>query len=124
VSKEIPRGQGKHRGPEWWPESSGRGADDDFLIEAFSCQVWSLSVLLGRLQVTSGGRAASWEVPGALGKPTAPEWWPESSGRSLDDNVQVEAFFCQVWLFCVLPKVLEAQDQTLEGQGWRLEAQS
>ena len=28
---------------------------DDFLLEAFSCQVWLFSVLLGRLQVSSGG---------------------------------------------------------------------
>ena len=47
ASKEVPRGQGKPRPPERWPESSGRGLDDDFLIEAFSCQVWSFSVLLG-----------------------------------------------------------------------------
>ena len=47
--------QGKPRAPEWWPESSGRGLDDDFLSEAFSCQVWSFSVLLGRLQVAPGG---------------------------------------------------------------------
>ena len=30
---------------------------DDFLLEAFSCQVWSFSVLLGRLQVVPGGVA-------------------------------------------------------------------
>ena len=47
ASKEVPRGQGKPRPQERWPESSGRGLDDDFLIEAFSCQVWSFSVLLG-----------------------------------------------------------------------------
>ena len=51
MSKEVSGGQGKPRAPEQWPESSGRGLDDDFLIEAFSCQVWSFSVLLGRLQV-------------------------------------------------------------------------
>ena len=27
---------------------------DDFLLEAFSCQVWSFSVLLGRFQVAPG----------------------------------------------------------------------
>ena len=53
--KEVSGGQGKPRAPERWPESSGRGLDDDFLIEAFSCQVWSFSVLLGRLQVAPGG---------------------------------------------------------------------
>ena len=40
----------------------------------------------------SGGsrrcRAASKDVPGGQGKPRAPEWWPESSGRSLDDDVK------------------------------------
>ena len=28
---------------------------DDFLLEVFSCQVWSFSVLLGRLRVAPGG---------------------------------------------------------------------
>jgi hypothetical protein len=55
ASKEVSGGQGKPTAPEWWPESSGRGLDDDFLIEAFSCQVWSFSVFLGRLQVAPGG---------------------------------------------------------------------
>ena len=55
ASKEVPRGQGKPKAPERWLESSGRGLDDDFLFEAFSCQVWSFSVLLGRLQVSQGG---------------------------------------------------------------------
>ena len=55
ASKEVPGGQGKPRARERWPESSGRGLDDDFLIEAFSCQVWLFSVLLGRLQVVPGG---------------------------------------------------------------------
>ena len=103
ASKEVPRGQGKARPPERWRERSGRGLDDDFLIEAFSCQVWSFSVLLGRLQVAKptlipplvgdlvvsspGGcrrcRAASQEVSGGQGKPGALERWPKSSGRSL-----------------------------------------
>ena len=43
ASKEVPGGEGKPRSPERWPESSGRSLDDDFLIEAFSCQVWSSS---------------------------------------------------------------------------------
>ena len=30
-------------------------ARNDFLLEAFSCQVWSFSVLLGRVQVVPGG---------------------------------------------------------------------
>ena len=54
MSKEVSGGEGKPRAPERWPESSGRCLDDDFLIEAFSCQVWSSAVLLGRLQVPPG----------------------------------------------------------------------
>ena len=38
-----------------WPESFGRSLDNHFLIEAFLCQVWLFSVLLGRLQVAPGG---------------------------------------------------------------------
>jgi hypothetical protein len=59
VSKEVSGRQGKPRASEQWPESSGRSLDDAFLIEvlieAFSCQVWSFSVLRGRLQVARGG---------------------------------------------------------------------
>ena len=46
----CPGGSGKPRAPERWPESSGRG-----LGEAFFCQIWLFSVLLGRLQVAPGG---------------------------------------------------------------------
>ena len=70
ASKEVSGGQGKTRASERWPESSGRGLDDDFLLEAFSCQVWSFSVLLGRLQVVPGGvqlhPRRSQEVEGSL----------------------------------------------------------
>ena len=55
MSEEVPGGQGKPRGPELWPESSGRGLDDDFLVEAFSCQVELFSARLGRVQVLVGG---------------------------------------------------------------------
>ena len=46
ASKEVPGGQGKPRAPERWPESFGRGLDND-LIEGFSCQVSLFSGLLG-----------------------------------------------------------------------------
>ena len=52
MSKEVSGSLGKPRALEEWPASSGRVLDNDFPIEAFSCQVWSFSVLLGRLQVT------------------------------------------------------------------------
>ena len=44
----------------------------------FSCQVWSSSVLLRRLEVAP---AACLEVPGGQGQPRAPERWPATSGR-------------------------------------------
>ena len=71
-----------------------RGLDDDFQVEAFFCQVWSSSVLQGRPSGTRRCQAGSMEVPGAQGKPRAPERWTESSRRGLDDDFQVEAFFC------------------------------
>ena len=55
ASKEVPGGQGKSRAPERWTESSGGRLDDDFLIEAFSCQVCSFSVVLGRLKLVPEG---------------------------------------------------------------------
>ena len=96
-SLEVPGRGGKPTAPERWPESSGRGLDDDFLIKAFSCQVWSFAVLLGHLQVVPGGcRAASNDVPGGEGKPRAPERVPESSGRGLDDDFLIKAFSCKM----------------------------
>ena len=41
---EVLGGQGKSRVLERLPESYGRGLDDDFRVEAFSCQVWLFSV--------------------------------------------------------------------------------
>ena len=58
-------------------------------------------------------RAGSKEVPGSQGKPRAPERWPESSGRSLDDDFQVEAFFCQFPLFSVLRGRLEEEGEAI-----------
>ena len=49
ASLEVPGAQGKPRAPEWWPESSGRGLDDDFLIKAFSCSRPSLKDRVLRL---------------------------------------------------------------------------
>ena len=47
-------------------------------------------------------RAASKEVSGGRGKPTAPERLPESSGRGLGDDFLIEAFSCHVSSFSVL----------------------
>ena len=73
-------------------------------------------VVFGAFEAFPGGsrgcRAASWEVPGGQGKLRAPDRWPESTRRSMDDPFHVEAFFCQVWSFSVFPKVY------LEAEGW------
>ena len=75
---------------------------DDFLLEAFSCQVWSFSVLLRRVQVAPGGHELrprrSLEVRGSLklqngGLIALEKAW---------DNFLLEAFSCQVWSFSVL----------------------
>ena len=74
---------------------------DDFLLEAFFYQVWSFSVLLGRLQVPPGGVEVrprrSQEVKGS------PEF--QNGGlRALEeawDDFLLKAFSCQVWLFSV-----------------------
>ena len=69
-SKEVPGGQGKPRAPERWPESPGRGLDDDFLLETFSCQVWVFFCVSGAFQVAPGGvqlgPRRSQEVRGSL----------------------------------------------------------
>jgi hypothetical protein len=69
---------------------------DDFLLEAFFCQIWSFSVLLGRLGVVPGGvklrPLRSHEVRGS------PEL--QNGGlRALEeawDDFLLEAFFCHV----------------------------
>ena len=101
-SKEVSGGEGKPRAPERWPESSGRGLDDDFLIEAFSCQVWSFSVLRGRVQMAPEGvelrPRRSQEVRGSLEL-------QNGSLRALEEawmTTSIEEFSCQVWLFSVL----------------------
>ncbi len=53
-SRVVQGGAGKPKAPKSWPESFRRGLDNDFLIEALFCQVWSFSVVLGRLEVAPG----------------------------------------------------------------------
>ena len=50
MSKEVSGCQGKPRAPEWWPESSGRGLDDDFQVEAFPVKFGRFWFLFQRLQ--------------------------------------------------------------------------
>ena len=47
-SKQIPRGQGKARAPERWPESSGRGLDSK-LARLWPCHLLAFLVSLARL---------------------------------------------------------------------------
>ena len=79
---------------------------DDFLLEAFFCQVWcqvwSFSVLLGRLWVAPGGvdlRSCRFqEVKGS-------QELQNGGLRALEkawDVFLLEALFCHVWLFSVL----------------------
>ena len=56
---------------------------DDFLLEAFFCQVWSFSVFLGRVWVAPGSRV-SWL---SAGKPRVPAWEPRGPAKRLDGRV-------------------------------------
>ena len=85
-SKEVPGGQGKPRAPERWPESSGRGLDDYFLLEAFSCQVWSFSVCLGRVLVAAGGvEQRPWRSQKLRGSPELQNGGLKALAESWDD---------------------------------------
>ena len=59
-------------------------ASEDFLIEASSCQVWSFSVLLGRLQVAHGWslrlEAESWRLAAGGSRLRAGGWQLEAGG--------------------------------------------
>ena len=102
ASKEVSGGQGKPTAPERWPESSGSGLGDEFLLEAFPCQVWSFSVLLGCVQVARRGDELrprrSLEVRGS-------RRLQNGCLRALEEtwnNFLLETFSCQVWSFSVL----------------------
>ena len=69
---------------------------DDFLLEAFSCQVCSFSVVLGRLNlVPEGVELRPWRSLEVRGSPEL-----QNGGlRALEeawDNFLLEAFACQV----------------------------
>ena len=66
MSKEVSGGQGKPRAPLRALEE----AWDDFLLEAFSCQVCSFSVVLGRLKlVPEGVELRPWRSLEVMGNP-------------------------------------------------------
>ena len=69
---------------------------DDFLLEAFFCQVWSFSVFLGSVWVAPGGvDLRSWTSQEMKGSPEL----QNSRVRALEeawDEFLLDAFLCQV----------------------------
>ena len=55
ASKEVSGGQGKLTASERWPESSGRGLDDEFQVEAFSVKSGRCLCVFWGVQVDPGG---------------------------------------------------------------------
>ena len=74
-------------------------ARNDFLLQSFSCQIWSFSVLLRRVQVAPGDHELrprrSLEVRGS---PKLQNGGLIALGKAWD-NFLLEAFSCQVWSF-------------------------
>ena len=101
---------------------------DDFLLEAFFCQVWSFSVLLGRLWVAPGGVDLrpwrSQEVRGSQelqngGLRALEEAWI-TTFRSRHFSVKFSRFLA-FWKFEAERWRVEAGGWSLEAGGWRLE---
>ena len=64
------------------------------------------------------------EVLGCQGKSRVPKWWPESSGRSLDDDFQVEAFPVKSGRFrCLFGRLQGWLREVWQGQGQSIEVQ-
>ena len=75
---------------------------DDFLLEAFSCQVCSFSVLLGRLKlVPEGVELRPWRSLEVRGSPELQNGGLRALEETWDDFL-LEALFCQVWSLSVL----------------------
>ena len=68
----------------------------DFLLEAFFRQVWSFSVLIGRLWLAPGGvDLRSWRSLEVKGSPELQNGGLRALEEAWDDFL-LEAFFCQV----------------------------
>ncbi len=64
------------------------------------------------------------EVSGYQEKPRAPEWWPERSRRSLDDDFLVEAFPVKSGRFrCLFERLQGCLRRVWQGQGQSMEVQ-
>ena len=57
---------------------------DDFLLEVFLCQVWSVAVVQGSVQVEPGGVEQRLRSFLEVGGSSELQNWPESSGRGLE----------------------------------------
>ena len=69
---------------------------DNFLLEAFSCQVWSFSVLLGRLRlVPESVKLRPWRSLEVRGSPELQNGGLRALEEAWDDFL-LEAFCCQV----------------------------
>ena len=76
--------------------------DDDFLIEAFYCQVWSFSVLWGRVQMAPEGvELRPWRSLEVRGSPELQNGGLRGLEEAWDDFL-LEEFSCQVCSFLVL----------------------
>ena len=76
---------------------------DDSLLEAFFCQVWSFSLLLGRLWAAPGGVGLRpWRSQEVRGSPELQNGGLRALEEAWDDFL-LDAFFCQVWSFSVFP---------------------
>ena len=92
---------------------------DDFLLEAFSCQVCSFSVLLGRLKlVPEGVELRPWRSLEVRGRPELQNGGLRGLEEAWDDFL-LEAFFCQVCSFSVLLGRLKLVPEGGELRPWR-----
>ena len=74
-------------------KATGKCSTSYFLIEAFSCQVWSFSVLQGRLQVAPGGvELRPWRSQEVKGSPELQNGGLKAVEEAWDDFL-LEAFF-------------------------------
>ena len=78
---------------------------DDFLLEAFFCQVWSFSVLLGRLWVAPGGvDLRPWRSQEVRGSQELQNGGLRALEEARDDFL-LEAFLSSLVVFCAPEEV-------------------
>ena len=91
----------------------------DFLLEAFSCQVCSFSVLLGRLKLSlEGVELRPWKSLEVRGSPELQNGGLIALEDAWDDFL-LEAFSCQVCSFSVLLGRLKLSLEGVELRPWK-----